>query len=102
MSTYIASGPLRSALLLEALLMCKSKHETIEDEEAIPVGVETAAETALTTNIYGEIRKRLAVRGVPVEQVAFIHDAKMSVTVVKGLFPNLCESNRCWQGYTCT
>ncbi|MBN2115425.1 MAG: hypothetical protein JW730_02580 [Anaerolineales bacterium] len=56
--------------------MSKSKQEVIEDEEAIPVGVETAAEAALTTNIYGEIRKRLAMLGVPVDQVAFIHDAK--------------------------
>lgn len=26
----------------------------------------------------------------------------LSTPVVKGLFFNLCESNRCWQGYTCT
>ncbi len=45
-------------------------------EEPILISEETAAETALTTNIYSEIRKRLALRGVPMDQVAFIHDAK--------------------------
>jgi hypothetical protein len=48
----------------------------LNDEEAIPVALETAEELALTTNIYAEIRKRLALRGVPVNQVAFIHDVK--------------------------
>ncbi len=59
--------------------MSKSKQQdpTIEeDDEAIPVGVETAAEVALTTNIYSEIRKRLVQRGIPENEVAFIHDAK--------------------------
>ncbi len=46
------------------------------DGEPIPIGCETAEEAALTTNIYREIRSRLAARGVPPEQVAFIHDAK--------------------------
>jgi len=45
-------------------------------DDAIPIGDETAEELAFTTNIYTEIRKRLALRGVPVEEVAFIHDAK--------------------------
>ena len=45
-------------------------------EEAILIGDETAEELAFTTNIYNEIRKRLALRGVPAEEVAFIHDAK--------------------------
>ena len=35
-------------------------------------------DTFLTTDIYHEIRQRLALRGVPPEQVAFIHDAKNS------------------------
>lgn len=43
---------------------------------AILIGEETAEELACTTNIYTEIRKRLALRGVPAEEVAFIHDAK--------------------------
>jgi hypothetical protein len=47
---------------------------TIDD--AIPISEETAEELAFTTNIYTEIRKRLALRGVPAEEVAFIHDAK--------------------------
>jgi hypothetical protein len=45
-------------------------------DDAIPIGDETAEEVAFTTNIYTEIRKRLALRGVPAEEVAFIHDAK--------------------------
>ncbi|CAG0986624.1 hypothetical protein ANAEL_02059 [Anaerolineales bacterium] len=45
-------------------------------DDAIPIGEETAEELAFTTNIYIEIRKRLALRGVPAEEVAFIHDAK--------------------------
>ena len=50
---------------------------TIEIENApIPIGEETAEEVAFTTKIYTEIRKRLALRGVPAEEVAFIHDAK--------------------------
>ncbi len=52
-------------------------NKTIElAEDAILIGEETAEELACTTNIYTEIRKRLALRGVPAEQVAFIHDAK--------------------------
>ncbi|MBI5943677.1 MAG: hypothetical protein HY864_04855 [Chloroflexi bacterium] len=46
------------------------------DDDAILIGEETAEELACTTNIYTEIRKRLALRGVPAEEVAFIHDAK--------------------------
>jgi hypothetical protein len=46
------------------------------DEEPVPVAVETTEELAITTNMYSEIRKRLALCGVPVDQVAFIHDAK--------------------------
>lgn len=45
-------------------------------DESVLVGEETDAELALTTNIYTEIRKRLALHGVPMDQVAFIHDAK--------------------------
>jgi hypothetical protein len=45
-------------------------------EDVIVIGEETAEELAFTTNIYTEIRKRLALRGVPAEEVAFIHDAK--------------------------
>ena len=50
--------------------------ETLDDDEQTPVAVETAEELAITTNMYSEIRKRLALRGVPTDQVAFIHDAK--------------------------
>jgi hypothetical protein len=50
-------------------------NDTNEDD-AIPVSDETVEELALTTNIYTEIRKRLALRGVPAEEVAFIHDTK--------------------------
>ncbi len=59
--------------------MSKSIEEVtleLNDEEAIPLAVETAEELVLTTNIYTEIRKRLALRGVSMDQVAFIHDAK--------------------------
>jgi hypothetical protein len=66
--------------------MSKSKQQdpTIEeDDEAIPVGVETDAEIALTTNIYSEIRKRLVQRGIPEDEVAFIHDAKNHVQRAK-------------------
>ncbi len=45
-------------------------------DDAILIGEETAEELALIANIYTEIRKRLALRGVPLEEVAFIHDAK--------------------------
>ncbi len=59
--------------------MSKSKQQdpVIEEDEAgIPVSMETTAEAALTTNIYNEIRKRLVQRGIPEDEVAFIHDAK--------------------------
>ena len=36
----------------------------------------TEAEAALTTNMYAEIRSRLAQRRIPPEEVAFVHDAK--------------------------
>ena len=37
------------------------------DDDAIPIGDETAEELAITTNIYTEIRMRLALRGVPAD-----------------------------------
>ena len=52
------------------------RHNIDSIDDAIPIGEETAEELAFTTNIYTEIRKRLAMRGVPAEEVAFIHDAK--------------------------
>jgi hypothetical protein len=48
----------------------------IDELEGIPVSSETLEEAILTTNIYEEIRRRLAARGVPPEAVAFIHDAR--------------------------
>ena len=51
-------------------------NNTDTQDDMILIGQETAEELACTTNIYSEIRKRLALRGVPAEQVAFIHDAK--------------------------
>jgi len=48
----------------------------LDNEQPIWVGGETVEESRLTTNIYSEIRKRLAQRGIPPEEVAFIHDAK--------------------------
>ncbi|MEP0805861.1 MAG: hypothetical protein HRF47_10240 [Chloroflexota bacterium] len=39
---------------------------------------ETEEEKSLTTNIYSEIRLRLAKKGVPPEEIAFIHDARDS------------------------
>ena len=48
----------------------------LEEDELVPVAVETAEEMAITTNMYSQIRKRLALCGVPVDQIAFIHDAK--------------------------
>ncbi|MGA7192871.1 MAG: helicase C-terminal domain-containing protein [Anaerolineales bacterium] len=47
-----------------------------QDEELVSISVDTAEELAITTNMYSQIRKRLALRGVPVDQIAFIHDAK--------------------------
>lgn len=66
--------------------MSKSKQQDPiieEDETAIPVSMETTAEAALTTNIYSEIRKRLVQRGIPQDEVAFIHDAKNHVQRAK-------------------
>jgi len=51
-------------------------NNTDMQDDMILIGQETAEELACTTNIYTEIRKRLTLRGVPAEQVAFIHDAK--------------------------
>ena len=45
------------------------------DEEEV-TAQETAEELSLTTNIYAEIRARLALRGIPRGEVAFIHDAR--------------------------
>ena len=47
--------------------------------DPILVGSETIEEMRLTTNMYSEIRMRLATRDVPPEEVAFIHDAKTPV-----------------------
>ena len=45
------------------------------DEEEV-TAQETAEELSLTTDIYAEIRARLALRGIPRGEVAFIHDAR--------------------------
>ncbi len=43
--------------------------ETFEDTD-------TEEEKSLTTNVYNEIRLRLAKQGIPPEEIAFIHDAR--------------------------
>jgi hypothetical protein len=48
--------------------------DVLEEEEV--TAQETAEELSLTTNIYAEIRARLARRGIPRGEVAFIHDAR--------------------------
>jgi hypothetical protein len=48
--------------------------EVLEDDE----GTLTAAETALTTDIYAQIKRRLVRRGIPEAEIAFAHDAKSS------------------------
>jgi hypothetical protein len=47
-----------------------------EDENVVEAAVETAEEKTLTENLYSVIRDRLVRFGVPVEEIAFIHDAK--------------------------
>lgn len=49
---------------------------TVDTEEEIFPGFETAEESRLTTNVYEEIRKRLVQQGIPLSAIAFIHDAK--------------------------
>lgn len=53
----------------------KQNEDDLEVEESSAV-VETEAEKALTTNVYNEIRLRLAKQGIPPEEIAFIHDAR--------------------------
>ncbi len=40
------------------------------------VDTDTEQEKSLTTNVYNEIRLRLAKQGIPPEEIAFIHDAR--------------------------
>jgi N12 class adenine-specific DNA methylase len=61
----------------------KARKEKKSDEEELPaedsaveLAVETAEEKALTENLYSVIRDRLVRFGVPIEEIAFIHDAK--------------------------
>ena len=49
--------------------------EDVDAIEAI-VDTDTEEEKSLTTNVYNEIRLRLAKQGVPPEEIAFIHDAR--------------------------
>jgi len=53
----------------------KQNEADLEIKESF-VEVETEDEKALTTNVYNEIRLRLAKQGVPPEEIAFIHDAR--------------------------
>lgn len=54
----------------------KEKKSEEEEETAVETAVETAEEKTLTENLYCVIRDRLVRFGVPVEEIAFIHDAK--------------------------
>ena len=44
------------------------------------------------TNVYDEIKKKLVAKGIPTEQVAFIHDAKTDIQK-KALFGNMRQGN---------
>jgi hypothetical protein len=46
------------------------------DGAVIPEPVETAAEVHLINDVYTKLRNMLVERGVPVDQIAFIHEAK--------------------------
>lgn len=54
----------------------KEKKSDDEEETTAEAAVETAEEKTLTENLYSVIRDRLVRFGVPVEEIAFIHDAK--------------------------
>lgn len=50
----------------------------LTDFPEIADAIETAEELALTTNVYAIIKHRLIQKGVPAEEIAFIHDADTS------------------------
>jgi len=50
--------------------------QNVIDMEIEESFIETEEEKALTTNVYNEIRMRLAKQGIPPEEIAFIHDAR--------------------------
>lgn len=53
-------------------------NQTEDDVDLIEtiVDTDTEEEKSLTTNVYNEIRLRLAKQGIPPEEIAFIHDAR--------------------------
>jgi N12 class adenine-specific DNA methylase len=70
------TNPVKGAQLIFCdLAVPKSKAER-KDESEDDSSVDTAEETRLTDNLYSEIKVRLARLGIPIEEIAFIHDAR--------------------------
>jgi N12 class adenine-specific DNA methylase/murein DD-endopeptidase MepM/ murein hydrolase activator NlpD/2'-5' RNA ligase len=50
--------------------------ESVAEDEQVEVGGLTAEEQRLTSDVYNRIKAKLVARGIPADQIAFIHDAK--------------------------
>jgi hypothetical protein len=46
------------------------------DEDDVLVGTETAEELALLTDVYADLKRKLAARGIPAHEIRFVHEAK--------------------------
>src|ERR1700716_2393838 len=46
------------------------------DDEAVIVDTETPEEVALLTDVYADLKRKLAARGIPADEIRFVHEAK--------------------------
>lgn len=69
------TDPVRGTQLVFCdLAVPKAKAATSDQSEEI--SADTAEETRLTDNLYSEIKERLTRQGIPIDEIAFIHDAR--------------------------
>jgi len=72
------STPMRGAQLVFCDLATPKARKAREAEVAEDDDILTGDEASLTTDIYAQIKRRLARRGIPEAEIAFAHDAKSS------------------------
>jgi len=54
----------------------KAVEVTARDDDGVLVGMETADEVALLTDVYADLKRKLTARGIPPNEVRFVHEAK--------------------------
>jgi hypothetical protein len=54
----------------------KGAEVQVRDDDIALVGTETAEETALLSDVYADLKRKLTARGIPTHEVRFVHKAK--------------------------